>query len=91
MTELKDAAIGMRTLPLSSITGPMPRAVRDMALAEGKQAELRIVGIDTELDRVILESLAEPLVHLLRNAVAHGIETPGRAWIARRQACLDRA
>ncbi|HVU76780.1 MAG TPA: response regulator [Gaiellaceae bacterium] len=76
LTELKDAAIGMRTLPLSSITGPMPRAVRDMALAEGKQAELRIVGLDTELDRVILESLADPLVHLLRNAVAHGIEAP---------------
>jgi two-component system chemotaxis sensor kinase CheA len=76
LTELKDAAIGMRTLPLSSITGPMPRAVRDMALAEGKQAELRIIGIDTELDRVILESLADPLVHLLRNSVAHGIELP---------------
>jgi two-component system chemotaxis sensor kinase CheA len=76
LIELKDAAIGMRTLPLSSITGPMPRAVRDMALAEGKQAELRIVGLDTELDRVILESLADPLVHLLRNAVAHGIEDP---------------
>jgi len=76
LTELKDAAIGMRTLPLSSITGPMPRAVRDMALAEGKQAELRIIGIDTELDRVILESLADPLVHLLRNSVAHGIEAP---------------
>ena len=76
LTDLKDAAIGMRTLPLSSITGPMPRAVRDMALAEGKQAELRIIGIDTELDRVILESLADPLVHLLRNSVAHGIEAP---------------
>ena len=76
LTELKDAAIGMRTLPLSSITGPLPRAVRDLALAEGKQAELQIVGIDTELDRVILESLADPLVHLLRNAVAHGIEAP---------------
>jgi two-component system, chemotaxis family, sensor kinase CheA len=76
LIELKDAAIGMRTLRLASITGPMPRAVRDMALAEGKQAELRILGVDTELDRVILESLADPLAHLLRNAVAHGIEAP---------------
>jgi two-component system, chemotaxis family, sensor kinase CheA len=74
LDDLKEAAIGMRTLPLSSITGPMPRAVRDLALAAGKQAELVIAGGDTELDRVILESLSEPLVHLLRNAVAHGIE-----------------
>lgn len=76
LDELKDAAIGMRTLPLSSITGPFPRAVRDMAIAEGKEAELHIVGADTELDRVILESLSEMLVHVLRNAVAHGIEPP---------------
>jgi two-component system chemotaxis sensor kinase CheA len=84
LIDLKDAAIGMRTLPLSSITGPFPRAVRDMALAEGKQAELRIIGIDTELDRVILESLAEPLVHLLRNSVAHGIEAPADRERARK-------
>lgn len=76
LDELKDAAIGMRTLPLASITGPFPRAVRDIALAAGKEVELVIIGADTELDRVILESLSEMLVHLLRNAVAHGIETP---------------
>lgn len=76
LDELKDAAIGMRTLPLASITGPFPRAVRDMAVAAGKEAELTIVGADTELDRVILESLSEMLVHMLRNALAHGIETP---------------
>lgn len=76
LDELKDAAIGMRTLPLASIAGPFPRAVRDMALAAGKEVELAIVGADTELDRVILESLSEMLVHVLRNAIAHGIETP---------------
>ena len=74
LDDLKEAAIGMRTLPLSSITGRMPRAVRDIALGAGKRAELEIAGAGTELDRVILESLSEPLVHLLRNAVAHGIE-----------------
>ena len=73
--ELKDAAIKMRTLPLSTITGPLPRAVRDIAAAEGKDVELVVTGDDTELDRVILESLSEPLVHLIRNAVGHGIET----------------
>lgn len=76
LDELKDAAISLRTLPLASITGPFPRAVRDLALAAGKDAELTIVGADTELDRVILESLSEMLVHVLRNALAHGIETP---------------
>jgi two-component system chemotaxis sensor kinase CheA len=75
LDELKEAAIGMRTLPLASITGRMPRAVRDMAVGAGKQAELEISGADTELDRVILESLSEPLAHLLRNAVAHGVES----------------
>jgi two-component system chemotaxis sensor kinase CheA len=73
---LKDAAIGMRTLPLSSVVGALPRAVRDAAVETGKEAELVIEGAGTELDRTILESLSDLLVHLLRNAVAHGIELP---------------
>jgi two-component system chemotaxis sensor kinase CheA len=74
--ELKDAAIQMRMLPLATITAPLPRAVRDIATAEGKDVQLLISGDDTELDRIILESLSEPLVHMVRNAVGHGIETP---------------
>ena len=74
--ELKDAAIQMRTLPLATIIGHLPRAVRDIASASGKQVELFVTGAETELDRIILESLSEPLAHLLRNAVAHGIEPP---------------
>src|ERR1017187_7990902 len=74
--ELKEIAVGMRTLPLSVITGPFPRAVRDFARAEGKSVDFVVTGPDTELDRVILESLSEPLGHLLRNAVNHGIESP---------------
>ena len=77
LDELKDTAIKMRTLPLAAIAGPLPRAVRDMARLTGKEVEFTVSGGDTELDRVILESLAEPLTHLLRNAVAHGIEPPG--------------
>ncbi len=76
LDELKDTAIRMRTLPLAVIARPLPRAVRDMARAAGKDVEFIVSGADTELDRVILESLAEPLTHLLRNAVAHGIEPP---------------
>jgi two-component system chemotaxis sensor kinase CheA len=87
LDDLKGAAIGMRTLPLSSIVTPLPRAVRDLAAETGKQVELVVGGAETELDRAILEGLTEPLVHLLRNAIAHGIETPeerGRAGKAAR-------
>ncbi len=73
--ELRDAAIQMRTLPISTITGALPRAVRDIAATEGKDVELVVSGEETELDRVILESLSEPLAHLLRNAIGHGIES----------------
>jgi two-component system chemotaxis sensor kinase CheA len=73
---LQDAAIQTRTLPFGSITGPFPRALRDIANAEGKEVEFVVQGTQTELDRVILEGLSEPLVHVLRNAVAHGIELP---------------
>jgi two-component system, chemotaxis family, sensor kinase CheA len=76
LEELQDSVIAMRTLPLSSITAPFPRAVRDMAASEGKEVELVITGADTQLDRVILEGISETITHLLRNAVAHGIETP---------------
>ena len=73
---LQDAAIQTRTLPFGSITGPFPRAIRDIANAEGKEVELVVEGTETELDRVILEGLSEPLVHMLRNTIAHGIELP---------------
>ena len=74
--ELKGAAVGMRTLPLSSIMAPLPRAVRDLAAEIGKEVELVIEGAETELDRAILEGLPEQLVHLLRNSIGHGIEPP---------------
>jgi two-component system, chemotaxis family, sensor kinase CheA len=76
LAELRDTAFGMRMLPLSVITAPLPRAIRDLARSAGKEVEFVVTGTDTELDRVILESLAEPLTHLLRNAVVHGIESP---------------
>ena len=88
--ELKDAAIQMRMLPLATITAPLPRAVRDIATAEGKDVQLVISGDDTELDRIILESLAEPLVHMVRNAVGHGIETPSEREARGQAASRDR-
>jgi two-component system, chemotaxis family, sensor kinase CheA len=76
LAELRDTAFGMRMLPLSVITGPLPRAIRDIARSTGKEVDFVVAGEETELDRVVLESLAEPLTHLLRNAVVHGIESP---------------
>jgi two-component system, chemotaxis family, sensor kinase CheA len=86
LDELKDTAIGMRTLPVAVITRRLPLAVRDLCTAAGKDVELVVTGADTELDRVILESLYEPLAHLLRNAVIHGIESPAERLRARKPA-----
>ena len=74
--ELEDTVLSVRMLPVESLFTAFPRAVRDMARDSGKQVELATQGGDTELDKKILEALYEPLVHLLRNAVDHGIEPP---------------
>ena len=66
----------LRMLPMTTITAAFGRMVRDLADRAGKEAILTIVGGDTELDKRILEQVKDPLVHLLRNAVDHGIENP---------------
>ena len=76
LDNLQDSVVQMRTLPLSTITTPFPRAIRDLAAEEGKEVELEISGAETQLDRVILEGISETIVHVLRNAVAHGVEAP---------------
>jgi two-component system, chemotaxis family, sensor kinase CheA len=76
LEELQDAAIELRALPLSAITGPLPRYVRDLAASENKEVALTLNGIETQLDRMLLDGLSDMLGHLLRNAIAHGIETP---------------
>ncbi len=70
--ELKSIA----TLPLYSVLEPLQRAVRDLCRTLGKEARLAIVGAEISLDRRLLESLKGPLLHLVRNAVDHGIEPP---------------
>ncbi|HYV15600.1 MAG TPA: response regulator [Conexibacter sp.] len=76
LDELQNAAIELRALPLSAITGGLPRYVRDLAVAEGKEVELSLHGVETQLDRTVLDGLSDMLVHVLRNAIAHGIEPP---------------
>lgn len=66
----------IRMIPFQTLDGLFQRAVRDAAHAEKKQVELTIIGGETELDKKVLEALKDPFLHLLRNAVSHGIETP---------------
>lgn len=75
--DLQYKIMQVRTIPLKVIFDHYPRAIRDVARIEEKEAELKIVGEDLELDRSIVDKLDEPLIHLLRNAVSHGIEKSG--------------
>lgn len=74
--ELQRHALQIRMLPVSSVFNRLPRLVRDCAHTLGKQVELQIKGAETEIDKSMLEKLVDPLQHLLRNAIDHGIETP---------------
>jgi two-component system chemotaxis sensor kinase CheA len=76
LRELHDQVTTVRLIPLSSITDRFPRMVRELAKKTGKEIQFSVQGAGVELDRGILEELADPLVHMLRNAVDHGIETP---------------
>ncbi|EKP95046.1 chemotaxis protein CheA [Thermaerobacter subterraneus] len=73
---LQDAVLQARMLPVARIFRRFPRLVRDLALMLGKEVELELVGEDTELDRTLHEVVADPLLHLVRNALDHGIEAP---------------
>jgi two-component system chemotaxis sensor kinase CheA len=73
---LQDHATRTQMVPVSTITDPVRRAVRDLARAQGKDVRWRELGVETELDRGVLRRLQDPLLHLVRNAVDHGIETP---------------
>jgi two-component system chemotaxis sensor kinase CheA len=74
--ELQDAALRMRTQPVGTLFDRFPRVVRDLARQLGKQIEVEIKGAEVELDKTILELLADPLTHLIRNCCDHGIELP---------------
>jgi two-component system chemotaxis sensor kinase CheA len=74
--QLQEEVMRVRMLPIASLFNKFPRLVRDVARAAGKQVDLVIEGEATELDRAVIESIGDPLIHLLRNAVDHGIESP---------------
>ena len=74
--DLHDKVMTVRMTPLALVTEGLPRAARDVARRLGKQVEVEIRGAEIELDRAILEELSDPVLHVLRNAVDHGIEAP---------------
>ncbi len=76
--ELQDGLMSVRMVPFSSLEERLHRVVRQSAKELAKRASLQIIGAQTELDRSVLERMSAPLEHLLRNAVAHGIELPAR-------------
>lgn len=75
-TELQEAATKTRMQPIGSSFSKLPRIVRDLAVAGGKQVKLTMEGEETELDRSVLEAIRDPLTHAVRNAIDHGIEIP---------------
>ncbi len=75
-TELQEGVMKTRMQPIGMVWNKLPRVVRDMAVAMGKQIRLEMDGADTELDRTIIEAIKDPLVHLVRNSCDHGIEPP---------------
>ena len=74
--DLQAAVMSIRMMPIRTVFQRFPRMVRDICRAQGKEAELLLEGEDTELDKTVIEQIADPLVHLVRNAADHGIEAP---------------
>jgi two-component system chemotaxis sensor kinase CheA len=75
-TELQEGVMKTRMQPIGNIWSKFPRTVRDLALACGKQVRVEMEGAETELDKTLIEAIKDPLTHLVRNSVDHGIERP---------------
>ncbi len=75
-SELQGAIMLTRMQPIGNVLGKFPRVVRDLAKKLGKEVELTLIGKEVELDKTIIEAISDPLTHLVRNSVDHGIESP---------------
>jgi two-component system chemotaxis sensor kinase CheA len=73
--ELQEGVMRVRMLPIAQLFNRYPRLVHDLARSSGKKVTLQVRGEDTELDKMVIERIADPLVHIIRNAVDHGLET----------------
>src|SRR6185369_11446162 len=75
-SELQMQVLKMRMLPVEKVFKKFPRIVRNLARDLGKEVDLQIFGEETELDRSVVDEIGDPLIHLIRNALDHGLETP---------------
>jgi two-component system, chemotaxis family, sensor kinase CheA len=75
-TELQMAVMKARMVPMAKVFNKLPRLIRDLSRETGKSIDLQVIGSENELDKSIVEELNDPLVHILRNAADHGIESP---------------
>lgn len=75
-SDLQEAVMKTRMQPIGNAWGKLPRLVRNLCQASGKQIELEMVGADTELDRQVLQAIQDPLTHMIRNSADHGVELP---------------
>ncbi len=75
-SDLQSSVMKTRMQPIKKVFGRFPRVVRDLARSLNKEIELELIGEDTDMDKNMVEALADPLVHLVRNSVDHGVETP---------------
>jgi two-component system chemotaxis sensor kinase CheA len=76
--ELRDTALNIRMLPIGSTFSKFKRLVRDLSMELGKEIEMETFGAETEIDKTVIEKLNDPLVHIIRNSIDHGIEKPDK-------------
>jgi len=76
LSRLQDSVMGLRVVPVELVFKRFPRMVRDLAMAQGKQIRLELLGQEVKIDKAMVESLADPLLHMVRNSADHGVEKP---------------
>jgi two-component system chemotaxis sensor kinase CheA len=79
VSDMQNAVMKTRMQPVGRLFQKYPRIARDLARSLGKDVELELVGEDTEIDKTMIEDLGDPIIHLIRNAVDHGVESPRSA------------
>lgn len=76
LSRLQQEALNLRVVPVSTVFNRLPRLVRDLAIEQGKSVKLKLLGEDVKLDKSMVETLTDPLIHMVRNSIDHGIEWP---------------
>jgi two-component system chemotaxis sensor kinase CheA len=76
LTDLQKGVMDIRMIPVGQLFEKMSRIVRKISREQGKKVDLKLFGADTELDKLIIEDISDPIMHIIRNAIDHGIETP---------------